>query len=179
MVSIAVLSATMQARRMSEEAIIQNAAASIVYGLVEQMKTLNLSNEPDFNELPSPADADCASQHVKVRIDNSTTAMTFLTLSSGTPPATTPAPNVTAAAAGATPNIIGPFDLSQTAGVTVQPLNIELWLWIEPNHQSTAMEPVTRTTLVYSFTMNVGSGLRTFRDSVRFVRANRNIPRST
>lgn len=164
---------------MSEEAIIQNAAASIVYGLVEQMKTLNLSNEPDFNQLPSPADADLAQPHVKVRVDNSQTTLVFLAVSAGAPPNVIPAVTVDAATASATSNLIGPFDLSQTTGVTVQPLTIDIWLWIEPDYQPSAMEPVTRVTVVYTYSINVGTDVRTFRDSVRFVRANRNIPRST
>ena len=164
---------------MSEEAIIQNAAASIVYGLVEQMKTLNLSSDPASSQLPSPSDAECAAAHVKLRVDNSTSAIVYVQTSAGTPPAQTPAPTATADSIGATANIIGPFDLSQTSGVNVQPLFIDLWLWVEPDYQPVAMESVTRATLVYSFTINNGSRMKTFRDSIRFVRANRNIPRST
>ena len=164
---------------MSEEAIIQNAATSIVYGLVEQMKTLNLSGEAAANQLPSPADDECGVRHVKLRIDNSTTSGGFILLSAGDPPETTPEAKKSAATVGATSNIIGPFDLSQTVGVTVQPLNIDLWLWIEPDYQPTAMEPMTRVTLVYSYEINVGTERRTFRDSIRFVRANRQIERAS
>jgi len=177
--AVAVLGATLQARRTSEEAIIQNAATSIVYGLVEQMKTLNLSNEVTFNQLPSPADADCGQPHVKVRVDNSTTNGVFLIASTGAPPEVTPAAAVDAATVSAVDNVVGPFDLSQTTGVSVQPLTITLWLWIEPDYQPTAMEPMCRVTLVYTYRINLGNELRTFRDSVRFVRSNRNIPRST
>lgn len=179
MISVAALGTALFARRMSEEAIIQNAATSIIYGIVEQMKTVNLSDEASFNQLPSPADGDCGSRHVKVRTDNSTLPNVFLALSDGTPPEALPAATASAADAGATSNMIGPFDLSQTNGVSVQPLNIDLWLWVESNYQPDAMEPMTRVTLIYTYSINNGSGVRTFRDCIRFVRANRQIPRAS
>lgn len=178
-VSITVLGTALFARRSSEEAIIQNAATSILYGIVEQMKTVTLSDEASFNQLPSQGDADCASSHVKVRVDNASLPNVFLILSGGTPPDTLPALTATAASVGATNNTIGPFDLSHTNGVRIQPLNIDIWLWIEPNYQPDAMDPMTRVTLIYTYRINNGAGQRVFRDSIRFVRANRQIPRAT
>ena len=179
MISITALGTALFARRMSEEAIIQNAATSIIYGIVEQMKTVTLSDDTTINQLPSAADDDCGSDHVKVRVDNSTLPNVFLELSSGSPPESLPAATASAADVGATANVIGPFDLSQTNGVRIQPLNIDLWIWIEPDYQPDAMEAMTRVTLIYTYTINNGSARRTFRDCIRFVRAKRQLDRAS
>lgn len=168
-VSLGLLSMIIGSRKVSEGNIVQSSATSLLYGVVEQMKTMS------DTRLPSTGTADTGfKDYVEVRIgDKSTDTVKLLVSPVATVPADVPPLSTTAADLSAESNVVGPFNMTGIAGSTGRTLSIGLWLWIEKDYQPAGSDKVIRGTLVYTYTYGVGSTSRTTRDMIRFVRARR------
>lgn len=155
-------------RRSTEGAVMHAAVTSLVYGIVEQIKgqdyvTLIPSNEDDT---AAPANT---KPYIRVRINQDlpvwlrTVYTPYTTTSTPAAPITTPPPTATATSLGAIDNFIGPLPLSSVAGARSQPLNLNLWVWVDEIPEGDALQ-VKRVTIVYTYTYNDGARVRTVRD---------------
>jgi len=173
------LASFIHSRRVTEGSVMQSAATSLVYGIVEQIKGL------DYTTLVPSMEADDLAPsgtppYLRVRINQDrvvwlqTVYTPYVSPPNTTPPAApiaTPAPTATAASVGAIDNIVGPLPLSSVAGATSQALTLNLWVWVdEMPDASRDVVHVKRVTLVYTYAYNDGSRVRTVRDREVFIR---------
>ncbi len=164
-----------KSRRTTEGAVMHAATTSLVYGIVEQIKALDYTTLVPSVTVDSLAPVTSTPPYIRVRInqDQVVWLRAVLTPSTGTPaaPTSTPGIEATAASLGAIDNIIGPLPLSSVSGARSQPLTITLWLWVDEMPDTTRdVVQVKRITLVYTYTYNDGTRLRTVRDREVFIR---------
>jgi len=167
------ISTMIQSRRMTESSVLQSAATSTVYGLVEQMKGLDYTTQiPAYNAVTNTF-------YVFLRQDQDTdfTIPVTYTASPGLPKAPTKCPDITvdAAHAGASPGAIdyntGDITLSTVTGTASQKLKLTVWIWVDEIPDSIkGTSDVKRVTVVYTYTYNDGSSQRTVRDMEVFLR---------
>jgi hypothetical protein len=192
MVSFAVLAAVMlgfisaivQSRRITESSVLQSAATSMVYGLIEQMKSLDYTTlMPSYAVDPfSPTAIQTASPYipvVRLRIHQDLTVWLRVrhTTSDGTPkaPATCPAASAAASSVGSSPgaldNYTGSIPMSTVTGTTSQSLNLNIWVWIDEIPDSTKdVSDAKRVTVVYTYSYLDGAVTKTVRDMEVFIR---------
>ncbi|MDD2764102.1 MAG: prepilin-type N-terminal cleavage/methylation domain-containing protein [Opitutaceae bacterium] len=179
-VMLGFLGTFVQSRRMTESSVMEAAATSLVYGLIEQMKGLDY-----VNLLPSPVadpataldpqETTKAPPYIRLRVNQSkfTWLEVVYTPKPGLPqaPTSTPSPTATAVSLGAIDNVIGPLSLSTVTGTTSQKLELHVWLWIDeiPDVDNDVVD-VKKITLVYTYSYNDGYRTRTMRDMEVFVR---------
>ncbi len=166
-------------RKVTEGSVMHAAVTSLVYGLVEQMKGLDYKDLLPSMAVDENAPAGWAPPYIRVRINQD---QVFWLKTVYTPcaegaepdpqaPTTTPDPSVTAANIGALDNLIGPLPLSTLPGTRSQPLNINLWVWVDEMPDRTRdVNDVKRITIVYTYSFNDGNGVRTVRDREVFIR---------
>lgn len=172
-VMLGFLGTFVQSRRVTEGAVMHAAATSLVYGIIEQIKGLDYTSLVPSVAVDPLAPAGDTPPYIRVRInqDQVVWLRTVFTPSTSAPaaPTTTPAPGVTPA--GAIDNVIGPLPLSSVDGARSQPLTINFWIWVdEMPDASRDVVQVKRVTLVYTYTYNDGTGVRTVRDREVFLR---------
>ena len=169
------LSTMMQSRRFTEASVIQSAATSTMYGLIEQMKGLDYSTQ-----IPA-YDSATSTYYVFLRQDQDSdfTIPVRYTAGGSTPKAPTicPAIGVLPANAGASPGAIdyntGDITLSSVSGTASQKLKLTVWIWIdEIPDRNKGVSDVKRVTVVYTYTFNDGSATKTIRDMEVFLRTN-------
>lgn len=169
------LASFIHSRRVTEGSVMQSAATSLVYGIVEQIKGLDYTTLVPSVETDPLAPPGSTPPYIRVRInqDQVVWLQTVYTPSTASPaaPTATPAGTATAASLGAVDNVIGPLPLSSVSGATSQALTLNLWVWVDemPNPGRDVVQ-VKRVTLVYTYTYNDGSRLRTIRDREVFIR---------
>ena len=174
-VMLGFLGTFIQSRRTTEGAVMHAAVTSLVYGILEQVKGLDYTTLVPSMEVDPLAPAASTPPYIRVRVnqDQVVWLRTVYTPSTSAPaaPTTTPAPTVTAAALSARDNVIGPLPLSSVAGARSQPLTINIWLWVDEMPDTTRdVVQVKRLTMVYTYSYNDGSRLRTVRDREVFIR---------
>ncbi len=175
-----------QSRRITESSVLHAAATSMVYGIIEQIKTLDYSSVlPNYELDPAEPTGTQARPYIRIRINQSTPKWLTVvhTLAGNTPqaPTTTPAATVVASDIGAIDNFIGNIPLSTVTGTAAQQINLNLWVWIDEiaasgtwAAESTAptvdVTQVKRITVVYTYSFLDGSRTRTIRDKEVFLR---------
>jgi hypothetical protein len=174
-VMLGFLGSFVQSRRTTEGAVMHAAATSLVYGIIEQIKGLDYTTLVPSGATDPLAPVGSAPPYIRVRVnqDQVVWLQTVSTPSSSTPaaPTTTPGPTVTAGSLGAVDNVIGPLPLSSITGARSQALTINLWVWVDEMPDATRdVVQVKRVTLVYTYTYNDGSRVRTVRDREVFIR---------
>jgi hypothetical protein len=189
-VMLAIIGSYVHSRRVTEGSVLNAAATSLVYGLVEQIKGLDYStmlpsSEPDLDYDPAnkaPNIAHVAPYYtVRVRINQDLTVFLRTVYDGkfpGHPKATKgPASNkvilVTAKAddVGAVDNDIGNLPLSTVTGTTSQTLGLNIWLWIDniPDNDNDIAN-MKKVTMVYTYQYMDGISVRTVRDREVFLR---------
>lgn len=171
------LGAFIQSRRVTESSVLHAAATSLVYGIIEQIKTF------DYTELvPSTTtDADQATYdafpgsgkaapYIRVRLNQD--QVTWLQCkTTGGAPTSRPSESATATSLSVPDNVIGPLALSSVSGTSSQPLTLHVWLWIdEIPDVSRDVSDVKKVTVVYSYSYVDGARTRTVIDREVFLR---------
>jgi type II secretory pathway pseudopilin PulG len=186
MVAITLMAAVMvgfigtfvQSRRATEASILQSAATSLVYGLIEQMKGLDYTTLVPSYDVDPYAPADKTPPYIRLRIHQDLTiwVMTVHTRATDSPntpkaPLTCPSISATAASLGAIDNLVGNIPLSTVTGTASQDLSLNLWVWIDEIPDTTKdVSDVKRITVVYTYSFRDANGLKTVRDMEVFLR---------
>jgi len=188
-----------QSRRITERSVMTAAATSLIYGIIEQIKELNLTNlapcttvdvyqagQTTPTVVPAcdafPGSSAKAPPYIRVRLNQD--QITWLqcvynTTTTPLAPTTVPPSNSTAAtltAAGygnptVPDNVIGPLALSNYTNTASQPLTMHVWIWVDNVANASADLPVAwQFTVVYSYTYMDGANTRTIVDREQFVR---------
>lgn len=169
------ISTMIQSRRITESAVIQSAATSTIYGLLEQMKGLDYSTQIPWY------DTSDSTFKVTLRQDQDTDFKIPVryTQSGTTPKAPTVCPDISVAAAdaGASPGALdyntGDITMSTVTGTKSQKLKLQVWVWIDEIPDTTKdVSDVKRITVVYTYSFNDGSNVKTIRDMEVFLRTN-------
>jgi prepilin-type N-terminal cleavage/methylation domain-containing protein len=173
-VMLAFLGTFVQSRRVTESNVLQAAATSLAYGIIEQIKQLdytallpNYETDPDAGSLTPP--------YLRVRLNQD--RVVWLRVVHNTDPdalvgpTTTPSTSATAASVGAIDNFLGAIPLSTVSSVAAQQINMNVWVWIDeiPN-TSRDVSDVKKVTVVYTYTYQDGNRTRTLRDREVFLR---------
>lgn len=167
----------LQSRRMSESSVLHAAASSLVYGIVEQIKSLEYSTAlPSRENDVNPDDPDVIwgeAPFVRVRLnqDESAWLRVVYTGPEATPrgPTTTPAPGVTPS--GAISNVLDSLPLSTVAGATSQELALTVWVWIdELAPAGNDATEVKKVTVIYTYPFMDGRRRRVVVDREVFIR---------
>lgn len=189
-VSLGILAALIQSRRMTEASIYQNSAVTAMQGYLEQMKNM------EFNELPyysgttlMRGTVTTADDVIYTRLDNTTPDT--LRISSGSIPSLATFIAVTNTACAAmtagtlartaqiTSNSLGTgaidnvkiIDVNNTT-TAVDDLHLHIWVWISPLDNAGAGVSASRSiTMVYAWMFNDGTRMRSGVDTVRTVRS--------
>lgn len=174
-VMLAFLGSFVQSRRVTESSVLHAAATSVIYGIVEQIKQLDYTSSLPNYETDPFAPVSKTPPYLRVRINQSTVAWIQVvhTAAPGTPaaPTTCPSETATAASLSAVDNELGDLPLSTVSGASSQPINLNLWVWIDeiPDTSSDVSE-VKKITIVYTYSYMDGSKRRTIRDWEVFLR---------
>ncbi len=185
-VMLALIGSFIQSRRLTESTVLNAAATSLVYGLIEQMKELDYQNlVPNTGVDPSvPVDGlgnpTATPPYVRLRINQNKVVWlqcvyTPATTSDPNPtpkgPTSTPAATATAADVGAIDNYIGSIPLSTVTGTTSQQINLNIWLWVdEIPKASDDVTDAKKVTMVYTYSYVDGNITRVVRDREVFIR---------
>ncbi len=171
----------LQSRRATETSILQSAATSLVYGLLEQMKGLDyttLMPSYDVDDYADDEDATKVPPYIRLRIhqDKPVWLRVVHTRSTDDPntpkaPLTCPSITATAASLGAIDNHIGNLPLSTVTGTASQDLSLNLWVWIDEIPDTAKdVSDVKRITVVYTYQFRDANGTKTVRDMEVFLR---------
>jgi hypothetical protein len=175
---LAFLGAFLQSRKSTESNVMNSAVTSVVYGLIEQMKGLSYTDllpsyvaDTDAPAAPTP--------HIRLHLNQDVSV--WLTVRHQTDaaspwaPTATPTPIAAASTVGSHPS--GAVDnqisipLSTVTGAASQNLNVNIWVWIDNLSDTTNdVADVKRVTVVYTYTLNTGTGIRTIRKRETFLR---------
>lgn len=174
------LASFIHSRRVTEGSVMQSAATSLVYGIVEQIKGLDYTTLVPSMETDDLAPTGITPPYIRVRINQDQVVWLQTVYTPYVPPPAvhtpaapiaTPAPTATAASVGAIDNLVGPLPLSSVSGAMSQALTLNLWVWVDemPNPTRDVVQ-VKRVTVVYTYTYNDGQRVRTVRDREVFIR---------
>jgi type II secretory pathway pseudopilin PulG len=164
-----------QSRRTTESSVMNAAATSLVYGIIEQIKGMDYTTLVPSTDADANAPTGTNPPYIRVRINQDQLAWlrTVYTQAGSTPlaPTTTPVATATATSLGAIDNIIGPLPLSSVSGSRSQRLTLNFWVWVDEMPDVTRdVVQVKRVTIVYTYTVNDGYKTRTIRDREVFIR---------
>lgn len=184
------LSSFIHSRRTTEASVLQAAATSLMYGIIEQIKELDYATmlpngDDDPNAIAPDGVTAISPPYVRVRIDQNKIVWLRVVYSPQTDedadtadipspqgPTETPAPTATAADVGAIDNFIGAIPLSTVTGTRSQQINLNIWAWIDgiPDvaHDTTSVKKIT---IVYTCQYQDGNVTRTVRDREVFLRS--------
>jgi type II secretory pathway pseudopilin PulG len=177
-VMLGFISAFLQSRKTSEASVLQSASASLVYGLIEQMKGLDYTTLVPSYDTDTYAPAGKTPPYIRLRVHQDLTLWLMVTHTRSTDadptpkaPITCPAATATAASVGAIDNYTGSIPLSTVTGTASQELNLNLWVWIDEIPDTTKdVSDVKRVTVVYTYSYLDGSTTKTIRDMEVFLR---------
>lgn len=184
------ISAMIQSRRNTEANVLQAAATSMIYGIIEQIKqadyTTALPNgEVDPDAIAPDGVTAVNPPYIRVRINQNkivwlrtvwTPVTDEDTSTTSIPPAaaptSTPAATATAASVGAIDNTIGSIPLSTVTGTASQQINLNIWVWVDgiPNAGRDVSE-MKMVTVVYTYSYLDGRVERVVRNSEVFLRS--------
>lgn len=171
------LGAFIQSRRITESSVLHAAATSLVYGIIEQIKTFDYvelvpstttdTEQATYDAFPGSGKA---APYIRVRLNQD--QVTWLQCkTTGGAPTTRPPESSTATSLDVPDNVIGPLTLSTVSGTSSQPLTLHVWLWIEEIPDvSRDVSEVKKVTLVYSYSFVDGARTRTAIDREVFLR---------
>lgn len=171
------LGAFIQSRRVTESSVLHAAATSLVYGIVEQIKTFDYTTlVPSTTTDPDQATYDAfpgsgkSAPYIRVRLNQD--QVTWLQCkTTGGAPDSRPAVSATATSLNVPDNVVGPLALSSVSGTSSQPLTLHIWIWIDEIPDSTKdVSDVKKITLVYSYSYLDGNQSRTVVDREVFLR---------
>lgn len=172
------LGAFIQSRRVTESSVLHAAATSLVYGIVEQIKTFDYTSlvpstttDPDQTTYDAfPGSSSKAAPYIRVRLNQD--QVTWLQCkTTGGAPTSRPSESATATSLDVPDNVIGPLALSSVSGTSSQPLTLHVWMWIDQIPDVTRdVSDVKKITLVYSYTYVDGARTRTAVDREVFLR---------
>lgn len=169
MLVIGILASLIQSRKMTETAIYQNSAVTVVQGYIEQMKNM------DFTELPyydgstlKRGSATTADAVIYTQLDS--TVYDTLTLSSGTAPSKTTLDSGTRPTGAVDNSKI--IDINNTPDDTNDDLRMNIWVWITPLTDSSHRIGESRLiTLVYTWGFQARGLDLSYVDSLATVRS--------
>src|SRR5690606_22934846 len=180
LLSIGILAAFLQSRRLTEGSIYQNAALTAIQGYLEQIKSIEFAEIPyyDGNVLKRPSSTEV--NHVSdddviyTVVDQNTPDP--LRISPGSPPdLSTLTPGVTPE--GVIDNI-KVLDVNGTDGRDGRPdvpeddLHLNVWVWVQPLETGLGdVSPARAITLIYTWQFRDGTKVRQTIGSVRTVRS--------
>lgn len=171
------LGAFIQSRRITESSVLHAAATSLVYGVIEQIKTFDYTTlVPSTTTDPDQATYDAfpgsgkSAPYIRVRLNQD--QVTWLQCkTTGGAPTTRPSESATAASLNVPDNTVGPLALSSVAGTSSQPLTLHIWVWIDEIPEvSRDVSDVKKITVVYSYSYVDGARRRTAIDREVFIR---------
>jgi len=171
------LGAFIQSRRVTESSVLHAAATSLVYGIVEQIKTFDYttlvpstSTDPDQATYDAFPGSGKSAPYIRVRLNQD--QVTWLQCkTTGGAPTSRPSESATASSLDVPDNIIGPLTLSSVSGTSSQPLTLHVWVWIdEIPDVAHDVSDVKKITLVYSYSYADGARRRTAVDREVFLR---------
>lgn len=187
-VMLAFISALLQSRRNTEANVLQAAATSMIYGIIEQIKQADYATQLPNGEVDpdatNPDGSTPAPPYIRVRINQSTivwlrtvnTPVTdedsATTIPAPKGPAVCPAISATATSVGAIDNSIGKVPLSTVTGTASQQINLNIWVWVDgiPNVSRDVSE-MKKVTVVYTYSFLDGRVERFVRNSEVFLRS--------
>lgn len=165
-VTLSLLSATMQSRRMTEGSILQIAALNVVQGYIEQMKSIDYvmlkNSEPSGTvEIITRLDHDS---------EDGINEEKKLTLSNGEAPTTLPA--LGTSPTGAVDNVLPDVYISTPATSPNDKLTITLWVWVKDLTGSiAAIDKAKSIHVIYTYEYLDGGRKRTYRRQLRSIRS--------
>lgn len=188
-VMLGFISTLIQARRNTEANVLQAAATSMIYGIIEQIKQADYATqlpnaEPDPDAL-APDGSAVSPPYIRVRINQNKIVWlrtvftpvtdedtTTTTIPAPAAPTTTPGTDATAASVGAIDNFIGQIPLSTITGTQSQQINLNIWVWVDgiPNTTRDVSE-MKKVTVVYTYSYLDGRTTRVIRNSEVFLRS--------
>lgn len=168
----------LQSRRMTEGSVLQAAATSLVYGMIEQMKGLSYTDLLPSTGVDEDAPSDVKDHppYVRIRINQDVTKWirVVYTQAPDTPkaPSTCPAATATAADVGAIDNYLGDLPLSTVTGTASQDLSLNVWVWIdEIPDESKDVSDVKKVTVVYTYSYLDAGTTKVVRNREVFLRS--------
>jgi hypothetical protein len=178
-VMLGFISTFLYSRRITEGSVLNAAASSLIYGIIEQMKGVSYtellpSTAPDPD---APIDVRDKPPYIRVRINQDLTrwVRVVYTKKGNTPKAPTTVPDVTVKAddIGAIDNKLDDLPLSTVTGTTSQDLSINLWVWIDeiPDTKNDVSD-VKKVTIVYTYIFMDGGRQKIVRNREVFLRTN-------
>lgn len=187
-VMLGFITAAIQSRRNTEANVLQAAATSMIYGIIEQIKQTNYSTRLPATESDSNAKYSdgtlVPAPFIRVRINQKTivwlrtvytpvtdedTSTTLIPPPQG--PSAIPSVDATAADLGAIDNYLGDIPLSNLTGTTAQKINLNLWVWVDGmSDLDHDVADAKKVTVVYTYSYIDGRATRTVRNSEVFVR---------
>ncbi|HVT71515.1 MAG TPA: prepilin-type N-terminal cleavage/methylation domain-containing protein [Lacunisphaera sp.] len=189
-VLLAFIGTFIQSRRTTEASVLQAAATSLIYGIIEQIKQADYSTmlpntDTDPNAIAPDGVTAVSPPYIRVRInqnkivwlrvvytpvtdeDSSTT-----TIPSPQGPSTTPAATAVASDVGAIDNFIGDIPLSTVTGTRSQNINLNIWVWVDGiPYSDHDVNDCKKVTIVYTYSFLDGRTTRTVRDREVFLRS--------
>jgi len=178
MVMLGFIGTFIQSRRATETSVLQSAATSLVYGLIEQMKGLDYTTLMPSYDVDSFATSGKTPPYIRLRVHQDLTLWlmvvhTRTTDSPNTPkaPLTCPAVTATASSVGAIDNAIDNIPLSTVTGTASQDLALNFWVWIDEIPDTAKdVSDVKRITVVYTYRYQDGGTTKTVREMEVFLR---------
>jgi type II secretory pathway pseudopilin PulG len=187
-VMLAFISAFLQSRRNTEANVLQAAATSMIYGIIEQIKQADYSTQlPNSETDPTAVNPDGSTPtppYIRVRVNQNTpvwlrTVFTPVTdedsattIPAPKGPSTCPSATATAASVGAIDNSIGNIPLSTVTGTASQQINLNIWIWVDGIPDSTRdVSEMKKITVVYTYSFLDGRVTRVVRNSEVFLRS--------
>lgn len=182
------IAAFVHSRRMTEQSVLQAAATSMIYGIIEQIKQAEYSTQLPSGEVdPAAINLDGSATtppYIRVRINQNDIAWlrtVYTPVTDEDPLTATPAPlgpaicppaTATAASVGALETSLGSIPLSTVSGTAAQRINLKIWVWVDgiPNSDRDVSE-MKRVTVVYTYSFIDGQQIRTIRNSEIFLRS--------
>lgn len=171
--SLGMLQALLQSRRVTEGSILQNSALNIMQGYIEQLKNMDYA---DLTVSPASgtAEIDLTPDN---ELDNDPTDTSIdplvlpLQLSTGSPPSTIPAigsPAPTGAVDNERKVLIRYTSLTPTEA---DKITVNFWIWVKDlTGEVTDLSEAKAITIIYTYTVRDGGRIKRFRHQIRSIR---------
>jgi len=180
LLSIGILAAFLQSRRLTEGSIYQNAALTALQGYLEQIKSIEFADVPYYDggvlKRPSSSEADDSTEDDLIYTLSDEDTLDTLRISPGTPP------SLDSLTPGETPegviDNLKLLDVNGTDGEDGRPdnpdddLRLNIWVWVQPLEGGVdGLSPARAITLIYTWEFRDGTNVRRTLGSVRTVRS--------
>jgi type II secretory pathway pseudopilin PulG len=171
-VTLGFLATFLQSRKSTENNVMHSAVTAFVYGMMEQIKGANYTDQlPSYVSDPDAPSITPPLIRLHVNQDQAVWLRVRDQADATSPAAPTSTPASTSAGSsvgshpdgGAIDNLVD-IPLSTVSGTASQRLRINFWIWIDnlSDTSNDALE-VKRVTIIYTYSVNMGGTVKTFR----------------